>query len=113
MQAVRDFLLHGPIKVQGKEYTHLVAYYVKQTKKSQKGHSCNVQVQSVAQIVASPRVALHHTLLNTVSACVCDAVHWGLVDLARRILTKDRDEEVVLLASPTTTWNVLMSAAIS
>jgi hypothetical protein len=44
----------------------------------------------VAGLISSPGVALHNTLLNTPSACVCDVVHWGLIALAKKLMNRNQ-----------------------
>jgi hypothetical protein len=53
-----------------------------------------VQSSGVAGLIASPGVGLDHTLLNSISACACDAVHWGLLDLAAKVVQPDPEAVV-------------------
>jgi hypothetical protein len=94
MQDVRTFLLHGGIQVGGRQYANLATYYCEETKSMQKGHYLSVQNSGVAGLIASPGVGLEHTMLNSISACVCDAVHWGLLDLAAKLVQPDPEAVV-------------------
>lgn len=100
MQDIRSFLLFPRIKVLGKTYEHLVAYFLAETKRLQKGHAINVQTSTVAGLIASPGVALHNTLLNTPSACVCDVVHWGLIALAKKLMSLSMKRNQVVACPP-------------
>jgi hypothetical protein len=80
---VRDFLLHGPIRILGEQYSSLCVFYVNRlTKRIQKGHACNVAAYEVSKAIKSPTLLADGLLLNQTLACVCDVVHWGLTDFA-------------------------------
>jgi hypothetical protein len=86
MQDVRSFLTYGTITVGGrKKIPHLCAYFVRLTKGLQVGHICNVAPAEVLKIIVSPELCANHQLLNVSLAFMCDVVHWGLCDLAKKI----------------------------
>lgn len=80
---VRKFLLHGPIKINKKEYLHLCEYFFGITKHVQAGHSCNATIKDVTAAIKCPKLQVECILLNHVSAIVCDIVHWALSDFSR------------------------------
>lgn len=99
LQVVRDFLLHGPITIEGKKFPSLVMYYFGFFKKIQEGHHCNVNPKNVSQASMSPRLQLNCSLLNQHSACVCDVVHWGLSDYLKKRLAHENNMQAAVTFS--------------
>jgi hypothetical protein len=81
---VRDYLTHGPIKVQGRTFKRVYLYYFEICKQIQKGHWFNVSTTTLMEMLKSPTLLFDGYLLNTVCAVVCDIVHWGLTDYVRK-----------------------------
>jgi hypothetical protein len=102
MQIVRDYLLHGPIKVRGKKYAHLCEYFFEICKRVQVGHSCNTALTDVSKAIRNPALQLNGQLLNQSLAIVCDIVHWGLTDYAnkRTAMKHKRELQVCARAIP-------------
>jgi hypothetical protein len=85
MQDVRNFLTEPNITIAGKPTPTLCFFFSRLTKALQAGHICNVAPAEIVRIVLSPELGASHQLLNVSLAFVCDVVHWGLCDLARKI----------------------------
>jgi hypothetical protein len=85
MQDVRKFLTYGAITVEGNKIPSLCAYFVRLTKGLQAGHVINVAPPEIRRIILSPEISANHQLLNVSLAFMCDVVHWGLCDLAKKI----------------------------
>jgi hypothetical protein len=87
---VRDFLLHGPVEISGKQWTHLVAYYYSVTKGLMRGHSCNVTSLEVASAVSGPVLICNWCMMQQLHCFVVDAVTWGLCDFAEKTVAPSR-----------------------
>jgi hypothetical protein len=81
---VRDYLLHGPIKVQGKTFKRVYLYYYEVCKHMQRGHWFNVPTSNIQDMIKSPTLIFDGYLLNNPCAVVCDIVHWAMTDYARK-----------------------------
>jgi hypothetical protein len=85
LQVVREFLGFGPVKIHDNTFPTLSEYYVEVSKEIQQGSSANLSATTVKSLIQSPQVQTQHLCLNMAMACMCDVVHWALLDLVSKI----------------------------
>jgi hypothetical protein len=97
VQVVRDLLLHGPVKIAGKTHPDVCDYYVEISKRIERGHKSNVSEKNVSQAIRSPLLQVNGHILNHQCAIVCDVVHWGLLDYARKRAAWENNRQCSLI----------------
>ena len=89
MQAVRQFLLSGPVQIEGQDYESLAEYYTALLTPLQRGHAASVKGVTVEDMLTVPEVWFNGMTLTHASVLVCDIVHNALLDYLRYVKKKD------------------------
>jgi len=101
LQAIRELLHAGPIKIEGKQYRDLIDFYYNLTKSMQKGSGTgNAASRSdVRAMLSTPQLTLYHLHLTGTTALACDVVHWAMADYCAKRVAVDSSGTAVVRVS--------------